>query len=514
VSFHGGQRLGAGCSAEGRDTFRGVDPATGTALEGEFRDATDGEIARALELAAAAHPAFELAGRERRAALLEDIAARIEGLGDALLERTGAETALPRARLESERARTTGQLRLFAQVVRAGEFLEPRLDRGDPARRPAPKPELRSLQRALGPVVVFGASNFPLAFSTAGGDTASALAAGCPVVVKAHPNHPGAAELVGEAVAAAVAAAALPEGTFGYVQGRSRRVGAGLVRHPAARAVAFTGSFAGGKALFDLAAARPEPIPVFAEMGSQNPLFVLPARLAAAGEAIARGLAASITLGVGQFCTRPGLVFLPRGEAGQRFVEVLLAALGEVLEGTLLHAGIRDGFRRALDAQANARGVETLLRGETPTDACRARAAVLAADAAHFLREGALHEEVFGPATLIVRYDGARELHGLARSLRGQLTATLHAEPADLDAHRELVTILEQKAGRLILNGFPTGVEVSPAMVHGGPWPATTDARNTSVGTTSMRRFLRPVCYQDWPADRLPAELRILTPRA
>lgn len=508
MSLHGGQRLGAATSREGADAFRGIDPARGTPLEGEFRDATDGEIARALELAAAAHPAFELAGRERRAALLEDIAARIEGLGDVLLERTAAETALPRARLENERARTTGQLRRFAEVVRAGEFLEPRLDPGDPTRKPAPRPELRSVQRALGPVVVFGASNFPLAFSTAGGDTASAFAAGCPVVVKAHPNHPGCAELVGEAVAAAVAAAGLPEGTFSCLQGRATRVGAGLVRHPAARAVAFTGSFAGGKALFDLAAARREPIPVFAEMGSQNPLFVLPARLAAAGESLARGLAASLTLGVGQFCTRPGLVFLPRGEHGQRFVECLLAALGEVPEGTLLHAGIRDGFRRALDAQAGARGVETLLRGETPTDACRARAAVLAVDAAHFLREGVLHEEVFGPAVLIVRYDGARELHGLARSLRGQLTATLHAEPADLDAQGELVTILEQKAGRLILNGFPTGVEVSPAMVHGGPWPATSDARHTSVGSAAMRRFLRPVCYQDWPVERLPAELR------
>lgn len=499
MKLHGGQRLGAARSAEGSETFRAVDPARSAPLEGVFHDATEAEIERALALATAAHPAFELAGRERRAAFLEDAAARIEGLGDELLERTQLETALPRARLESERARTTGQLRRFAQVVRAGEFLDVRVDPGDPERRPVPKPELRSMQRAIGPVVVFGASNFPLAFSTAGGDTAAALAAGCPVVVKAHPNHPGAAELVGEALAAAVAAAGLPEGTFGFVQGREHRVGASLVRHPATRAVAFTGSFAGGKALFDLAVARPEPIPVFAEMGSQNPLFVLPARLAAAGEAIARGLAASMTLGVGQFCTRPGLVFLPRGESGQRFIESLLSALGEVPEGTLLHAGIRDGFRRALDNQARVRGVETLLRGETPNDACRARAAVLAVEAAHFLREGALHEEVFGPATLIVRYDGARELAGLARSLRGQLTATVHAEPADLEAHAELVTILEQKAGRLVLNGFPTGVEVSPAMVHGGPWPATTDARHTSVGTTSIRRFLRPVCYQDWP---------------
>lgn len=508
MKLHGGQRLGRALSAWGASTFRGVDPTSGAALPGEFHDASEAEIERALDLAAAAHPAFEAAGRERRAQFLDDIAARIEALGDALLERTSAETGLPRARLESERGRTTSQLRRFAALVRTGEFLDVRIDPGDPARKPAAKPELRSMQRALGPVVVFGAGNFPLAFSTAGGDTASALAAGCPVVVKAHPNHPGAAELVGEAVAAAVEAAGLPEGTFGFVQGREHRVGASLVRHPATRAVAFTGSFAGGKALFDLAAARPEPIPVFAEMGSQNPLFVLPARLALAGEAIARGLAASMTLGVGQFCTRPGLVFLPRGEDGQRFLETLLASLGEVAEGTLLHAGIRDGFQRALESQSAVRGVETLLRGETPTDACRARAAVLATDAGHFLREGALHEEVFGPATLVVRYDGARELAGLARSLRGQLTATLHAEPADLDAHPELVAILEQKAGRLVFNGFPTGVEVSPAMVHGGPWPATTDARHTSVGTASIRRFLRPVCYQDWPSAHLPADLR------
>jgi alpha-ketoglutaric semialdehyde dehydrogenase len=508
VSLHGGQILGRARSAEGAGIFRGVDPTSGAELEGEFRDASAAEVERALALAAAAHPAFEAAGREPRAHFLEDAAARIEGLGDALLERTGAETALPRARLESERGRTSGQLRRFAALVRAGEFLDARIDPGDPARKPAPKPDLRSMQRALGPVVVFGASNFPLAFSVAGGDTAAALAAGCPVVVKAHPNHPGASELVGEALAAAAEAAGLPEGVFGLLQGREHAVGARLVRHPATRAVAFTGSQAGGRALFDLAAARPDPIPVFAEMGSQNPLFVLPQRLAEAGEALARGLAASITLGVGQFCTRPGLVFLPRGGAGDRFLATLLAVLGEVPEGTLLHAGIARGFERALAAQANASGVETLLQGETLPGACRARAAVLATDAARFLQERALHEEVFGPATLVVRYDGARELAVLARALPGQLTATLHAEPADLDAHPELVAILEQKAGRLVFNGFPTGVEVSPAMVHGGPWPATTDARHTSVGSASIRRFLRPVCYQDWPAERLPPELR------
>lgn len=508
MKLHGGQILGRARSAEGTQTFRGVDPTNGVELEGEFHDATDGEVERALALAAAAHPAFEAAGRERRAALLDDAAARIEALGEALLERTGAETALPRARLEIERGRTTSQLRRFAALVREGAFLEPRVDPGDPARKPSPKPELRSIQRALGPVVVFGASNFPLAFSTAGGDTAAALAAGCPVVVKAHPNHPGAAELVGEAVAAAVAAAGLPEGTFGMVQGRAHRVGARLVQQPATRAVAFTGSQAGGRALFDLAAARPDPIPVFAEMGSQNPLFVLPRRLAAAGEAIARGLAASMTLGVGQFCTRPGLAFLPRGADGERFLAALLAALREVPEGTLLHAGIAAGFERALGAQSSVPEVETLLRAEPAAAGCRARPAVLATSAAPFLREPALQDEVFGPATLVVRYDGAGELAALARALRGQLTATVHAEPAELSAHAELVALLEQRTGRLVFNGFPTGVEVSPAMVHGGPWPATTDARHTSVGTTSIRRFLRPVCYQDWPAELLPAELR------
>lgn len=508
MSLYGGQILGRERSCRGDRTFQGVDPTSGAALPGTFHDADGSEIERALELASAAHPAFEALGRERRAVFLDDVAARIEGLGDALFERTQAETALPRARLESERGRTTGQLERFAALVREGAFLDVRVDPGDPARTPLPKPDLRAMQRAIGPVVVFGASNFPLAFSVAGGDTAAALAAGCPVVVKAHPNHPGASELVGEAVAAAAEAAGLPDGVFSMVQGSAHEVGAALVRHAATRAVAFTGSFAGGKALFDLAAARPEPIPVFAEMGSQNPLFVLPRKLAAAAPELARGLAASMTLGVGQFCTRPGLVFLPEGADGERFLETLTAALGEVAEGTLLHAGIARGYRRALDAQASVRGVETLVRGEAAPDSCAARAAVLATSAECFLEDGALHAEVFGPATLVVRYRDLEQLETLARALGGQLTATLHAEARELADARELIAILEQKAGRLLFGGFPTGVEVSPAMVHGGPWPATTDARHTSVGTTAIRRFLRPVCYQNWPGELLPLELR------
>ncbi|HVS16578.1 MAG TPA: aldehyde dehydrogenase (NADP(+)) [Thermoanaerobaculia bacterium] len=507
MELHGRNLIGASTSAEGTETFVAVDPRTGDDLPGTFHAATEGEIDRALRLAEASHPAFERLGRERRAALLEAIATAIEALGDPLLERASAETGLPLARLTGERARTCGQLRLFARVVREGAYLDARIDHADPERAPLPKPDVRSMARALGPVAVFGASNFPLAFSVAGGDTASALAAGCPVVVKAHPNHPGTSELVGRAIAGAVAACELPEGVFSLVHGPGPEVGAALVRHPATRAVGFTGSHAGGRALFDLAAARPDPIPVFAEMGSTNPVFVLPGKLREAGGDVATALAGSVILGAGQFCTNPGVVVTPRSEGASGFVDALAAALREAPEAPMLHRGIRTAFERRLGEVAATPGVEVVERGE-PAGPCGARGTLLAADAATFLAHATVRDEVFGPSTVVLRCDDVEQMLEVARSLDGQLTATIHAGPGDREACAHLVPILEQKAGRVLFGGFPTGVEVCDAMVHGGPYPATTDSRSTSVGTRAISRFVRFVAYQDFPQHLLPEELR------
>ncbi len=508
----GGQLIGASSSQEGGEVFTAVNPATGEVLAPEFRDATHSEINAAMRLACAAHPAFEMEGRERRVALLEGVASAIEALGEPLLRRASAETALPLARLEGERGRMCGQLRLFARVVREGSYLDLRLDHAARDRKPIPKPDLRSMQRAVGPVVVFGASNFPLAFSVAGGDTASALAAGCPVVVKAHPNHPGTSEMIGRALGGVVRELGFPEGVFSMMHGRGNRVGEALVAHAETRAVGFTGSFGGGRALFDIAAARPVPIPVFAEMGSTNPVFLFAHALSEAGSDIATGLAASVTLGVGQFCTNPGLVIAPKGAAADAFVEALAGAFEQVAEGTMLHAGIRQGFDRRMAEITAIDGVEVLVQGRPGAGACAARAALLATDAKVFLQHSTLQDEVFGPNTLVVLCEGTAEMRAVAERLPGQLTATVHARADDGAELDHVMPILEQRAGRLLYGGFPTGVEVCDAMVHGGPYPATTDSRSTSVGTMAIRRFTRPVCYQDFPEERLPGELHDRAP--
>jgi NADP-dependent aldehyde dehydrogenase len=508
MDLTGLQLIGASRSQEGGEVFTAVNPATGVVLAPEFRDAARSEIDAAMQLAHDAHPAFELEGRERRATLLEGVATAIEALGEPLLQRASDETALPLARLQGERGRTCGQLRLFARVLREGSYLDLRIDHAERDRKPVPKPDLRSMQRAVGPVVVFGASNFPLAFSVAGGDTASALAAGCPVVVKAHPNHPGTSEMVGHALGGVVQELGLPEGVFSMVHGRGNRVGEALVAHGETRAVGFTGSLGGGRALFDIAAARSIPIPVFAEMGSVNPIFLFGHALSESGAEIAAGLAASVTLGVGQFCTNPGLVIAPNGAATDAFVEALAGALGQVPEGTMLHAGIRQGFDRRMAEVASIDGVEPIVAGRPGSATCAARAALLTTDAKLFLQQATLHDEVFGPSTLVVRCDGNAEIRAVAEHLPGQLTATVHAAPEDTVDLDLVMPVIEQKAGRVLFGGFPTGVEVCDAMVHGGPYPATTDARSTSVGTMAIRRFTRPLCYQDFPADRLPIELR------
>lgn len=513
-SLHGFSLIAGEAGRPGGRTFRAVDPASGAELAPEFHEAHPAEVDRTLALAAAAFAVYRQIDGAGRARLLEAIAQEIESLGDALLQRAHAETGLPLARLTGERARTCAQLRLFAQVVREGSWVDARIDPALPDRQPLPRPDLRRLLQPLGPVVVFGSSNFPLAFSAAGGDTASALAAGCPVAVKAHRAHPGTAELVGGAIQRALATCGLPAGVFSLLHGGGATVGVAMVKHPATAAVGFTGSHAAGRALFDAAAARPHPIPVFAEMSSLNPVFLLPGALRERGPAIASGLLGSFTLGVGQFCTKPGLVFAVGGPETETFVAALAAAVAAAPCGTMLTREIRTAF---LDHRAQI----TAVGGVTPVAASAAAAqpqrtecaASVARTTAHtFLSRPELATEAFGPFTLLVIAETADELLACAAALEGQLTATVHGTPADLAAARPLLDRLEPRAGRLVVNGFPTGVEVCPAMQHGGPYPATTDARFTSVGTAALLRFARPICYQGCADELLPPALQRANP--
>lgn len=463
-------------------------------------------IDRACEAAEEAFWVWSATPRAERAAVLEAIAEEIEARGAAITEIGTAETGLPVARLEGERGRTTGQLRLFAGHIRAGTHLDHRHDPALPERKPAPRPDIHLVQRPIGPVAVFGASNFPLAFSTAGGDTAAALAAGCPVVVKGHSAHPGTGEIVAEAIAAAIARTGAPAGLFSLVQGGDRRVGEALVTHPRIKAVGFTGSLAGGRALFDLCAARPEPIPFFGELGSVNPMFLLPAALAARAEAIGKGWAQSLTLGAGQFCTNPGIAVVIAGPDADRFVAAARADLAAAAAQTMLTDGIAAAYRAGRQRFVAAAGVEPLL--VTDGDGRTATPNLFATTGEVFRADHRLAEEVFGPLGLVVRVGSAEEMRALALTFDGQLTTTLHLEQADLPLARTLLPILERKAGRVLVDGFPTGVEVVDAQVHGGPWPASTNFGATSVGTLSIRRFLRPVAYQNFPEGLLPEDCR------
>jgi len=512
--LHGKSLIAGQLADAGSATFRARNPATGAELEPAFLEATAAEAARAVDAAAEAFAEYGTRPPEERARFLEAIAAEIEALGDTLIERTTAETGLPAARIAGERSRTCGQLRLFAELVREGSWVDARIDTALPDRQPAPRPDIRRMLKPIGPVVVFGASNFPLAFSTAGGDTASALAAGCPVVVKAHPAHPGCGELVAGAIARAAAGSGLPSGVFSFVHGGAA-IGVALVRHPATAAVGFTGSHAAGRALFDAANSRQKPIPVFAEMSSVNPVFVLPRALAERGDAVAQGLLGSFTLGVGQFCTKPGLVFALRGPAMDAFVDKLAGAVRQAASGTMLTTGIRAAFERTRADLTAVDGVR-VVAGSTEASAAGATSAspsVAATSAARFLAEPSLANEVFGPFVLVIGCADADEMVACANALDGQLTATLHGTETDLAAAGKLLEAAESRAGRVIVNGFPTGVEVSPAMHHGGPYPATTDVRFTSVGTAAILRFARPVCYQGFPDALLPAELKNANPR-
>jgi 2,5-dioxopentanoate dehydrogenase len=470
----------------------------------EFAVGTPAHVDAACRAAEAAFPAYSATTRAARAAFLTRIADEIDARGAEITEIGTQETGLPVARLEGERGRTTGQLRLFAAHILQDGWLDRRHDAALPDRQPAPRPDLKLIQRPIGPVAVFGASNFPLAFSVAGGDTASALAAGCPVVVKGHSAHPGTGEVVAQAIDAAIKACGMPAGTFSLVQGGKRDVGEALVQHPLIKAVGFTGSLAGGRALYNLCAARPEPIPFFGELGSVNPMFLLPAAVAARGEAIAKGWAGSLTMGAGQFCTNPGIAVVIDGGDADAFVEAAKAALAPIGPQTMLTDGMAEAYRAGRDRIAAGSGVRAVLT--TTCDARNATPYLFEVSGTDWLANHALAEEVFGPLGLVIRVRHAAEMQEIAQSLQGQLTCTLHLDEADTDLGRALLPILERKAGRVLANGFPTGVEVVDAQVHGGPYPASTNFGATSVGTLSIRRWLRPVAYQNLPAALLPQD--------
>jgi alpha-ketoglutaric semialdehyde dehydrogenase len=475
-------------------------------------DATQQEVDKALELANTAFMETKNISGKRKAEFLRAIADEIDALGQNLVMTVMKETALPEARVIGERARTTGHCRLFAALVGEGSWLEARIDHAIRDRTPTPKPDLRKMLVPVGPVVVFGASNFPLAYSTAGGDTASALAAGCPVIVKAHPAHAGTSELVANAIFKAIKKTDMPEGIFQHLHGTSFDVGKMLVEHPLTKSVGFTGSYAGGKALFDLAAKRPEPIPVFAEMSSINPVIVLPKSLMRDAEKTAEKLVPSITLNVGQFCTDPGLIIGIESEGLTRFIHALAEGIKRVLPGTMLNQGIADNYSRKLTQALEQPAV--IKEGESEGDTVKGqgKALIASATAQEFLKNPILGEEVFGPFSLVIRCRDLGELHEVARHLRGQLTTTIIGDEAELNSHRDLLNILREKAGRLIFNGVPTGVEVCGAQQHGGPFPSTTDSRFTSVGPDAIKRFGRPVAFQNFPDSFLPEELKERNP--
>lgn len=494
--------------------FNAINPATGQVLDPEYISASAEDVERATSAAEQAFYMYSQLSGAKKGMLLREIAKELEVIRDSLVERANLETALPVPRLQGEVARTANQLRLFAEVVEEGSWIMARIDHALPSRTPLPRPDLRSMLRPLGPVAIFGASNFPLAFSVAGGDTASALAAGNPVVVKAHPAHPGTSELVGQVIASCVRTAGLPPGIFSLLFDKGTSVGTALVKHPRIKAVGFTGSLSAGRALMDIAAARPSPIPCFTEMSSTNPVFLLPNALRERREQIARDLYGSITLGAGQFCTKPGLVFLPHSEA-DGMLDQLQQFVHQSAPFTMLTQGIAAQFSRTLAERKKSGNVQCRSKSDEngADNPFTSHATLLTTDAASLEAQPTLSEEIFGPSALLVSCTNREQILRAAESLQGHLTATIHGTVEDFDENRDLFAILERKVGRLIFNGYPTGVEVSHAMVHGGPYPATSDGRSTSVGSQAIFRFARPVCYQNFPDSALPDELRDSNPR-
>ena len=509
MNLKGHNYIGGERRAAGTVEHKSLDASSGEALPYTFIQATVEEVDAAARAAEQAFAPFRALPAERRAEFLDAIADEIDALGDDFVALVTRETALPAARIQGERGRTSGQMRLFAKVLRRGDFYGARIDRALPDRQPLPRPDLRQYQVGVGPVAVFGASNFPLAFSTAGGDTASALAAGCPVVFKAHSGHMATAECVADAIIRAAEKTNMPKGVFNMIFGSG--VGEALVKHPAIQAVGFTGSLKGGRALCDLAAARPQPIPVFAEMSSVNPVVVLPQALSVRGDTVAKELAGSVVLGCGQFCTNPGLVLGIRSPEFSRFVAQLGEALAAQPAQTMLNAGTLRSYEKGVAALLAHPQVKQLAGAAQSGN--QAQPQLFQADVAMLLGgDHLLQEEVFGPTTIVVEVADADELQRALSCMQGQLTATLIAEAQDLQTFANLISLLEIKAGRVLLNGYPTGVEVCDAMVHGGPYPATSDARGTSVGTLAINRFLRPVCYQNYPDAMLPPALQNANP--
>jgi 2,5-dioxopentanoate dehydrogenase len=507
MTLHGKNIIAGSLIATGPAQFRAMDPATGQELEPAFHEANEAHVDEGLRAADQAFADYRRRPAADRARFLREIATQIEAFGEDLVDRANRETALGVERLRGERGRTTGQLRLFADLIEEGSWVDARIDHAIPDRKPLPKPDLRRMRIAIGPVVVFGASNFPLAFSVAGGDTASALAAGCPVVVKAHPAHPGTSELVASAIVTAVEKTGMPAGVFSLLHGRNPEMSLALVRHPLTAAVGFTGSLKAGRALFNAAAARRNPIPVLAEMGSVNPVFLLPGALAERGEQIAQGLKQSVTLGVGQFCTKPGVVVGIKHDATRRFVATASELMKTASPGAMLHAGIHTAYLEGVKQTSGIPGVAVASATQSPSGQ-QVIPTLFTTDGNTFLAHERLGEELFGPSAVFVTASSREQLMQIARELEGHLTATIHGTADDLRDFADLVDVLQQNVGRLIFNGFPTGVEVCPSMQHGGPYPATTDARTTSVGTAAIERFVRPICFQNFPQDVLPPELR------
>ncbi|OCX53017.1 2,5-dioxovalerate dehydrogenase [Mucilaginibacter sp. PPCGB 2223] len=498
------QIIGFEASDDGSELMTSHNPANDDKVA-EFFIATTAEVDKAVEKAAAAFQLYRKKSGTEKAGFLEAIADEIMAIGEELVTVCCAESGLPQGRIAGERGRTTGQLKLFADLLKEGSWLDARIETANPDRVPLPKPDIRSMQIPLGPVVVFGASNFPLAFSVAGGDTASALAAGCSVVVKAHPAHPATSWLIGKAIQKAARSTGMPDGVFSLLFGDGPVLGAQLVKHPEVKAVGFTGSFGAGKAIYDLAVRRDVPIPVYAEMGSTNPVFILPQALQNHGDAIAKGFSGSVTLGVGQFCTNPGMLIY---ETSEVFTAKLEGEFKQTLGGVMLTTHIYQSYNTGIDRHANTAGVLELAKGNTPGGLNTAMPTLFKIKSDALKTHPDLSEEVFGPTSMVVEATSRRDMLEIARNLTGHLTATVHGTDSDLADYKDLLDILEQKVGRLLINGFPTGVEVCSAMVHGGPFPATTDSRSTSVGTAAINRFTRPVCYQNMPQDLLPDELK------
>ncbi|MEX0647799.1 MAG: aldehyde dehydrogenase (NADP(+)) [Balneolaceae bacterium] len=504
--IEGTNLIGVSGSKESDEFLQAYDPSENRTLPEKFYIASEEEVDRALEKAKDAFKTYSRISGKKKADFLDAIAEEILALGDTLIKRASAESGLPNGRFEGERGRTVNQIRMFAELLREGSWVDARIDTAKPDRKPIPKADIRNMLFPMGPVVVFGASNFPLAFSTAGGDTASALAAGCPVVVKAHESHPGTNELVSRAILKAAEKTGMPDGVFSSLNGKAE-TGQKLVQHPYTKAIGFTGSLKGGSAIYRAAAEREEPIPVYAEMGSINPVFLLNEKLQTSAEELAETYSQSVTLGKGQFCTKPGLIIGQKGEALDRFSKTLAEKLTEYSPGCMLNPGIMENYRGRREEIISQEGVHTLKAADDESS-LNGASALASVDATAFLKNKKLSEEVFGPFTLIVECENESQILEVATKLEGQLTVTLMGNNDELKKQEELVHICHEKAGRIIFNGVPTGVEVCHSMQHGGPWPATSDSKFTSVGTGAIRRFVRPVAYQDFPEELLPDELK------